>query len=120
MLSCDCDYYPEDPGDVVWFPPADFTMLQTSKRKRCKSCKRLINIGEECLEFKKERVPYSEIEERIYGDMVQIASFYMCKECGEIFLNLDALGYCLDITQPMADHLSEYHEITGFKPMEGE
>jgi hypothetical protein len=35
----------------------------------------------------------------------------MCEECGEIFLNLDALGYCLFIGDHMQGLLKDYQEM---------
>lgn len=116
MLSCSCSEW--DGEGWYWmfnYPGEEWPILKTKKRKRCCSCKELISIGAECLEFERYRAPLSDIEERIWGDEVQIASYYMCLSCSEIFLNLDALKYCLDITQKMTEALAEYWELTGFK-----
>ena len=115
-LSCSCpDFSPENPGDWWYFIPSDFSKLKTDKRKRCCSCNELINIGSDCLDFWRERLPYTEIEERISGEIIQISSLYMCETCGEIYLNLSDLGYCIDIKSNMQKCLEEYHAITGFK-----
>lgn len=114
MLSCLCG---EDNGEGwVYKHPDDFTTLQTSKRKRCCSCKELIDIGSTCLEFTRSRYASTEIEVKIYGDdEIDIASWWMCEKCGEIYLNLSAAEFCLDIEYPMQEYLEEYHEITGFR-----
>lgn len=40
----------------------------------------------------------------------------MCERCGEISLNLHALGYCIFLEEVnMEEMLKEYHKITGFK-----
>lgn len=113
-LSCYCG----DTDEYEWLYSfsEDFVRLNTTRRKRCSSCGILLNIGSECLKFYRERKANSEIEERIYGDMVPLAPLHMCGECSEIFLNLDAVGYCLDPTENMHSLLREYHELTGFKP----
>ena len=114
MLSCDCDY-----GDYdSWYleTPRDFIEFDCLCRKRCISCKRLINMGEDCLEFEMYRNCNSDIEERIHGDEVQIASQYMCEDCGAIFLNLSSLGYCLEIGHHVKEDLEDYWRITGFTP----
>ena len=115
MLSCYCDN-----EDVAWFytPPKDFTIFDFKRRKRCCSCKALIDIGSLCLEFPRWRYPVSDIEERIYGDCGEIglASWFMCEWCGEMFLNLDALGYCHYLGGNIREDLEEYWDLTGFVP----
>jgi hypothetical protein len=123
-LSCSCEgeYWPEEYGETAWWLPDenDVTTLQTKRRKRCKSCNELINIGEECTEIHRERMPYNEIEARITGAgddvLIPVASWYLCERCGDIYSNLSSLGYCMDLASDnMEDLLIEYHKITGFK-----
>lgn len=125
-LSCSCPYGDEwdgGPGDWLYMysTPRDFKPLETSKRKRCVSCNALINIGAPCLIFPRYRNPYSDIEAEIIGfdwngePPIRIADHYHCEKCGEIFLNLEDLGYCLSPRDNMPDTLAEYHELTGFK-----
>jgi predicted RNA-binding Zn-ribbon protein involved in translation (DUF1610 family) len=75
----------------------DFKPLQTSQRKRCQSCKKLINIGDIAVRFEIYKVPEYEIEFSIYGEdgEVSMANRYLCEQCGEIYHNLDELGFCL-------------------------
>ena len=117
-LSCTCYEYDGEPGSWAFYPPDDFTPLQTKRRKRCSSCGSLIDIGAECLLFLRTRCPNSEIEEKIYGAGVEIpmSNLYMCAECGEIYLNLEAAGYCLSPEDDMFENLHEYWETTGFDP----
>ena len=117
-LSCTCHDYDGEPGTWAFYPPDDFTTLQTNRRKRCSSCGDLINIGAECLIFPRTRCPNDDIEEKIHGDgaEIPISSLYMCAECGEIYLNLEAAGYCLSPVDDMFDNLCEYWETTGFDP----
>ncbi len=101
-LSCSCPDYDGDGWE--YYPPDDFTTLQTKRRKRakrrkrCKSCKELIDINATCLKFDRQRYPNSEIEDRIYGEggEVDIASWYMCENCGDQYMNLSELGFCVD------------------------
>jgi len=105
-LSCSCG------GDYDWYynAPEDFIKFKPKRRKRCCSCGELINIGSDCLEF--DRYKISE-----YGDEIYLASKFMCEKCGEIFLNLSDLGYCLTIgIYSMQECLEEYWELTGFEP----
>lgn len=116
-LTCE---YPDEVHFDGWQyePPEDFTVFDRSKRKRCCSCKNLINKGDECLKFERFRPPKSEIEEAIVGEEVYLAPFYMCYRCGEIFLNLSALGYCIILPENMEELLEEYQDMTGFKAQE--
>lgn len=113
-LSCTCDFECDSPGS--WYGEADdwFKPLTTSKRKRCLSCNELIDIGSESLRVYRWHPPWTDIELNIYGDEVPLAPKYMCGKCGEIYLNLSALGYCVNFGN-MQDLLEEYHEMTGFK-----
>jgi hypothetical protein len=114
-LSCTCKEWYGDPGTWAFFQPKDFTVLTTKRRKRCCSCKALIDVGSDCLRFDRLRAPYNEIEEKILGDEILIPPHYMCYHCGEIYLNLEAIGYCVNPYESMDELLSEYHEMTGFK-----
>lgn len=117
MLSCSCQEFElEEPGQWFYYVPNDFSIFNAKRRKRCSSCKELINVGLPCLRFDRERLPYTEIEESISGDLISISPFYLCEKCGEIYLNLDAAGYCLDPQDNMPEALKEYWKITGFKP----
>lgn len=118
-LSCYCseesDYY----YDKI---PEDFSKLETSRRKRCNSCRQLINIGDEVLKIPTWRYPNSDIEDKIYyaGGQVPLAPRYLCAKCGEIFLNLTEYGYCVNIEENMHDLLRDHWEYTDFVPKEEE
>ncbi len=124
MLDCSYSDYSiadlESHKQFLWNTPEDFSKLNTKRRRRCCSCEDLINIGADCLEFERVRQP-NYVETNIYGEdaEINIASWWMCGECGEIYLNLQNIGYCLDIQTPMMQYMEEYHEITGFKTKRG-
>ena len=106
-LSCECD----SDMDCAWYyySPIDYGKLETKKRKRCSSCKELINIGAVCTEFHR----YSIDEE---GDEYGLASMHHCEKCADIYFNLDALGFsCIEPDESMPQLLSEYHEAYGAK-----
>ena len=129
-LSCSCDWgdWEPEPGDwqIDWHEsPDDFEPLKSKKRQRCKSCNTLIDVGSMSIRFERARYPYSEVEARIIGfywdnweePTIKIAPVYICEKCGEIYLNLSSLGYCVSIGHNIKDDLKEYWELTGFQPI---
>ena len=114
-LSCSCQEW-EGEG-VAYEPPKDFSKLETSKRKRCSSCNKLIDVNSLVLSFGRFRAPESDVEINIFGDdgEIRLANHYLCEKCGEIYLNIESLGYCVDPDENMNDLLKVYHEISGFK-----
>ena len=115
-LSCDCGEWDGEEG-WCYYDPEDFTVFAKNRRKRCSSCKELIGIGSECLQFDRERATRHRVEENIYGDTMPIAPLYMCSSCGEIYLNLHDVGYCLYPDEDMRKCMAEYHRMTGFVPV---
>jgi len=113
MLSCSC-YHDDD--SWYYYTPNDFTIFTHNRRKQCCSCKKLIDFTTKCLEFDRKRYPRSDIEERIYGDEVSLASWFMCENCAEIFLTLAELGYCHYLGGNIQDDLKDYWGMTGFIP----
>jgi hypothetical protein len=127
-LSCSCDYDWEA-GSKMYMPVhLDFKPFIAIRRKRCCSCGNLIEHRTPCLEHPLRRYPNSDIEARFNGfcDLedafcnepdIKCASDFHCERCGEIYLNLQALGYeCLAPSENMEEALKEYHELSGFKP----
>lgn len=117
-LSCDCDYEAE-PGVFCWYYPGDFELMPTlSRRKRCVSCKILIAPNSEVLCFKRDKVPATEVECKIYGENgeIPLAPWYLCEKCGEVFLTLYEIGYkCIDPRKTLQAQ-KEYWDMTGFNP----
>ena len=116
-LSCTCDYC-----GFAWYyysldlNTVDFESLDSKRRKRCESCNEFIEIGADCLSFQRFREPRCYYEEERFGDEVPLADKFLCSKCGEIWLNLTAIGYCLCLGDDMRESLREYWELTGFKP----
>ena len=110
-LVCECS----DDYDRYYRQPADFSVLATKRRKRCISCRVLIDIGSVVLYFERVRVTLSEIEERIYGEDAEIdlAAQYHCESCGDLFYSLADLGFCVDIEENMRDLVREYADVYG-------
>jgi len=118
-LNCSCG----EAYDCDWYyqPSEDFSVLDTKRSRRCRSCNTLIKPGSDCLSFIRTREPLNDIEEEIYGsgwDSVPLATWYQCLKCGEMYLNLHALGYCIEPDENIFALLKEYHELTGFKSVE--
>lgn len=109
-LECSCEEW--DGDGIGWWKPEQFSALKTKKRKRCKSCKKLISIGENVIEFERFHYPQHDIEERIWGDGTEIpnASWFLCEHCGEIYFNLDDLDFCVSPDENMDELLKEYRE----------
>ena len=107
-LSCSCDEW--DGDGVGWIVPNDFSELKTKKARRCKSCRALIKPNSQVLEFKRIRYPNSEIELKIYSEYTELpmASWYLCGDCGEMFMNFDDLGFCVNPDENMKDLLELY------------
>ena len=113
MLSCSC-LFDNDDG-WYYYPPSNFSVFSRLKRKRCCSCNKLINTGAQCVEFSRHRSPRTDIEEKIHKSEVRLAHWFMCEQCGEIFLNLDSLGYCIRLGESMQENLKDYWRMTNFK-----
>ncbi len=100
-LTCSCS----DDYDWYYNAPDDFSIFKHLKRKRCASCKELIELDSFCLEF----ICYVVDD---YGDEKYLANKYMCETCGELFFNFHSLGYCIVLeNDSMFDLLKEYQNI---------
>ena len=135
-LSCSCDFdHDFEPGQWLYIvrigEKLDFQPFPGPRRKRCCSCNTLIDLGSPCLIHMRERYPYDDIEAQIKTGLyiedalaqeptIQLSDHYHCEICGEIWLNLTAIGYeCLFPAENMQSALKEYHEITGFLTKKG-
>lgn len=117
-LSCsyDCDWE-LGPGARYFDPDDDFSpMPEGRRRKRCHSCRKLIEPNTPVIRLPEFKCAATDIEEKIYGDAIPMADKYLCEECGEIYLNLSAAGYECLLQDAMQDNLREYWEKTGFDP----
>lgn len=110
-LSCSCQGWEGD--GWAYTPPDDLCSLETKRARRCKSCGCLIKPGEECIKFLRFRAPSTAVEYKIYGDggQVDIAPWFQCAKCGEQYLNLSALGYCIGPEENTLSLLAEYRAM---------
>ena len=90
----DGDYY-----DEWWYEPSDFSVLETKRGRRCVSCNSLIKPNDEVLQFRRFRRCQNDIEERIYGDDVPLASWYVCEDCGYAYKSIIKLGANIVLTK---------------------
>lgn len=111
-LSCECNTDDYDYGDGwYWMKPGGYTELKTTRRKRCCSCQKLIDLNSTVIEFERFRSTHTEIEERIWGDGIPLCYWYMCECCSDLFFSLDELGYCISLGDSMKELVKEYQEI---------
>jgi len=70
-------------------------------------------VGELCCEVKRYKVPDLDMEVRIYGEDGEIprASHWMCEECTDIALSLEAVGFCPKTWLDQRALLKEYVEV---------
>jgi hypothetical protein len=107
-LSCYC----ADPDDAEWwwYAPSDYSTLSTKRGRRCRSCGKLIKVGELVIEFERFRPASSDVECAIYGEGedLPMASWYHCEECADQYFNLHELGFCFQIDENMRELVREY------------
>jgi len=111
-LSCVCDIEAE-PGEWIYRAPTDFSVLKTSRRQRCTSCRKLIDIGADCGMISRYRIADHWIEEKIYGEFgeIPIAPHYMCEECAGLYFALDDLGFCASLYENQHKLITEYNAM---------
>ncbi|MEJ2043670.1 MAG: hypothetical protein P8X74_03765 [Reinekea sp.] len=121
-LSCSCDYdYEFEEGDWYYdICDPDFEPLNFKRSKRCCSCGELIKPGGLSLAHIRVRYPYDELESRKklsldlddameHEASIRIADHHQCEKCGEIWLNLQEVGFeCLSPAENMQEMLKEY------------
>lgn len=94
--------------------------IESEKPDKCQSCKKDINTGDLCISIERYRYPNDELEAKNtgYDDLeeameneatIKMDDHYICEKCGEIFLNLQNVGFeCLSPSENMPDALREY------------
>lgn len=110
-LTCECVDYCDD-GGWWYYGPSDYKTAPLGRRRRCCSCKKLIECGSDMTEFLRERSTRDDIEENIHGCERTLASWYMCETCSDIYFNLAELGFCIYLgRESMPDLLREYQRL---------
>ena len=109
-LSCYCF---ED-READWYfdsDPSYTDMPNFARRRRCKSCKTLLEPDATVLQFRRFRTWADDIEYRIHGDWVDLAPWWHCETCGDLYLSLAELDFCVDPSENMHELLAEYHSL---------
>ena len=116
-LSCYCDDYYPDPGDILWLWPNDYSTLATKRSRKCCSCGVKITPGETVGAIVRWKVPDSDIEYAIYGDTDDDgpprATWYQCETCADLCFSLLDLGFCFYADDHMPSLVAEYAAIYG-------
>lgn len=90
-MSISCNI---ESDDAAWWWSTNRKLIPygQSISKRCCSCKELIKPQQHYLPIQRWRNPKNEIEERIYGDDIPLAHWFVCEACAPIlvkFLDMD-------------------------------
>lgn len=110
-ISCECDF--DGDGWVYTHTvPLDFKPLATKRAHRCCSCKRLVRPGEDIVELERYRPARCDIEERIYGEGIDVpmASWILCEECGGLFMAIHDLDICWIAGTNIKDDIRDWAE----------
>ncbi|CAK0780928.1 hypothetical protein CCP4SC76_7640012 [Gammaproteobacteria bacterium] len=112
-LTCSCD----ELDGVGWCyePEEYYSELKTKRGRPCCSCGKPIKVGDTVVRFGRERGVRSDLEERIHGDMVPLAPYFMCEVCGDLYYSLDDLGFCVNPRDNMRELVREYAELASTK-----
>lgn len=114
-LSCGSSDVDTDGFDWWWCWPREEKSLATKRFRKCCSCGARIEPGQTCQPVYRYRPPASEIEDRIHGEEVSMANWYLCEKCGDIALSLDEAGYCFELGngESIAAQITEYRKNSG-------
>lgn len=107
-FACGCDDWGDD---AEWYWNGEKTApLATKNSRHCRSCKEKLAPGTDVRIYARFRSPHSEIEQKIHGDEVPLAPWYLCLPCADLMDALSAVNVCVDWTRPLADEVAEFNE----------
>ncbi len=84
-----------------WEDSFSFKPLPTVNSRKCTSCGDKIKPKSLVIEFPIFRGPLSDVDERIHGERVYLASRFMCERCGKQYIKLNKAGVYPDITKSL-------------------
>lgn len=108
-ISCSCG----DLDGAAWFyyPPGMKAVVETRYIKRCQSCGKKLKNGDNARQYNRFRHPKSDIEERIHGDEVPLAPYYLCPECAAIYDALSDAEVCVELNSNLQEDLKEFNAL---------
>ena len=93
-LACDCH---DDSFEQYWWPADDYSVMPKRRaRKRCQSCRTLIDHGSIVAVFRRTRYARDDYELNRFGDdaeAIEMAPVHLCEECSDIWFSLQELGF---------------------------
>lgn len=100
-LSCVCDY---DCDDCEWMygDCSDYKPMPLKRSTRCCSCGQMIKPGNLSIAHLRSRWDGEKDAE------ISLAPHWHCESCGDIFLNLEAAGFCISPSDDMRALKEEY------------
>ncbi|MBU2844033.1 hypothetical protein [Acidithiobacillus thiooxidans] len=110
-ISCaiECD-------GAAWWWSANMRLLPYDKNrgKRCCSCGDMVRRGAKYIQVERWRDNANEVEERIYGDEVPLASWVVCESCAPIFVKFYNMNVDLGLGVTNLDNLlGEFETLYG-------
>ena len=92
-VSCSCDW---DGGGICCIGTLPEMTCRTPRK--CYACNKQINSGD--IMYRQNLYDYD--------DYKFVAPLFFCEECGDMMLNLEALGYCYNLAEPIRSQWIEY------------
>ncbi|MBU2839457.1 hypothetical protein HF670_07750 [Acidithiobacillus thiooxidans] len=110
-ISCaiECD-------GAAWWWSANMRLLPYDKNrgKRCCSCGDMVRRGAKYIQVERWRDNANEVEERIYGDEVPLASWVVCESCAPISVKFYNMNVDLGLGVTNLDNLlGEFETLYG-------
>lgn len=84
--------------------------LNTIRSRKCTSCEQRIKPKQTVLAIWRHRSPRNDIEERIHGDEVPLATYYYCEKCAALHEFITAMNRCYSLGDNLEKELEEAGE----------
>ena len=87
--------------------------LETKRSRKCCSCGCVVRQDELTCKVSRHRDSNSEIEDRIYGDNVPMAPWYVCEKCFDLGESLYELRFSFSLgdRQSIKDQIADYRKL---------
>ena len=114
-MSLECSNSTYEGEDCAWWwtRGRDLKPLSTKRSRKCCSCGCVIHRDEMAGKISRDREPNSEIEDRIYGDNVPMAPWYVCEKCFDLGESLFELGFSFSLGdgESLKDQIADYRML---------